>query len=71
MTTECSVLLGMGVGSTGHRGNSRTGHTLPVLGVREGFLEVTVPALRPEGGQPAAKPGLEGSRYGRLALEGC
>lgn len=36
-------------------------------GVKEGFLEMTMPALRPEGD----KPGLESRRYGRLALEGC
>lgn len=71
--------VGDEVESTGNCGNSSLGHTLPVskrgLGGgargREGFLEVTISALRSEGERLAAKPGLEGSGYGRLALEGC
>lgn len=66
------MLLEMGMGITGDCGTSTMGCTLSDrVGVREGFLEVTIPALRPEGEKPAAKPGLESSRYDRLAREGC
>lgn len=64
MTTECSVLLGMEWEAQGTMG-------IPGCGDREGFLGVTIPALRPEGERPAAKPGLGSSGYGTLALEGC
>lgn len=42
MTMECPVLAGMGMGSTGWAHSTR-------LGVREDFLEVMTPGLRPVG----------------------
>lgn len=64
------MLSVIGDGGGKHRGlwKFKNGiHSARLGGVREGFLEMTMPALRPEGD----KPGLESRRYGRLALEGC
>lgn len=54
MTIKYTVLLAVGVGSMEDRRSSRMGHTTlassPSRGlVREGFWEVTIPALKAEG----------------------
>lgn len=54
MTIKYTVLLAVGVGSMEDRRSSRVGHTTLASSlsrglVREGFWEVTIPALKAEG----------------------